>query len=60
VGLPIPPGVIHRPRSDGDQPVEDFDGALYLAANPDVEAAGWNAAEHYLKHGRKEKRRLRP
>lgn len=59
-GWPIPDGVINRPPPDGVQPVEDFDGPLYLAANPDVKAAGWNAAEHYLKHGRKEKRRLRP
>ena len=59
-GWPIPDSVINRPRVDGDQPVEEFDGNLYLEANPDVKAACWNPAEHYLKHGRKEKRRLRP
>jgi hypothetical protein len=59
-GFPIPDSVINRPRVDGDEPVEDFNGDLYLAANPDVKAAGCNPAEHYLKYGRKEKRRLRP
>lgn len=38
----------------------EFDPALYLAANPDVAAAGVNPAEHYLAHGMKERRRLRP
>ena len=37
-----------------------FDDALYLAANPDVAAAGVNASEHYLRHGFGERRRLRP
>jgi len=37
-----------------------FDGQAYLKANPDVAAAGVNPAEHYLKFGIKEKRRLRP
>jgi hypothetical protein len=37
-----------------------FDPALYLQANPDVAAAGVDAATHYLQHGRREKRRLRP
>lgn len=38
----------------------DFDAAQYLAANPDVAAAGMPAAEHYLKHGFHEGRKLRP
>ena len=38
----------------------EFDPVLYLAANPDVAANGANPFEHYLRYGRKEKRRLRP
>lgn len=38
----------------------DFSAAEYLAANPDVAAAGMDAAEHYLSHGRFEHRRLKP
>jgi hypothetical protein len=37
-----------------------FDPEQYLAANPDVAAAGDNPFEHYLRHGRFERRRLRP
>ena len=37
-----------------------FDPVLYLLANPDVAAAGADPAQHYLEHGRREKRRLRP
>ena len=36
-----------------------FDPVLYLLANPDVAAAGVDPANHYLQHGRGEKRRLR-
>jgi hypothetical protein len=36
-----------------------FDTELYLAANPDVAAAGMPALEHYLRHGKHEKRPLR-
>ncbi len=39
---------------------EPFDPVLYLLANPDVAAAGVNPAQHYLQHGVREKRRLRP
>lgn len=38
----------------------DFNPADYLAANPDVAAAGEDPVEHYLRHGFREKRRLRP
>ena len=38
----------------------DFDPALYLAANPDVAAAGADPVAHYLKFGRREGRKLRP
>lgn len=37
-----------------------FDAQAYLVANPDVAAAGVNPAEHYLRFGLKEKRRLKP
>jgi hypothetical protein len=36
-----------------------FDATLYLKANPDVARAGVDAAEHYLRYGRKEGRSLR-
>jgi hypothetical protein len=32
----------------------------FIDVNPDVAANGANPFEHYLRHGRKEKRRLRP
>ena len=35
----------------------DFIGDVYLKLNPDLAAAGVNAAEHYLSHGRLENRR---
>lgn len=37
----------------------DFDAAAYLNANPDVEAAGVDAFEHYVRHGQSEGRPLR-
>lgn len=37
-----------------------FDPKLYLAANPDVAAAGMDAWLHYALHGKGEKRPLRP
>jgi SAM-dependent methyltransferase len=39
---------------------EDFDERLYLLANPDVASAGVNPKYHYLEHGRREGRKLRP
>lgn len=39
---------------------DNFDPALYLAANPDVAAAKVNPAQHYLMNGIKERRKLRP
>ena len=41
-------------------PREEFDAAAYLAANPDVAAAGVDAYRHYVSHGVAEGRRLRP
>ena len=37
-----------------------FNAADYLAANKDVKESGTNPYEHYLKYGRREKRKLRP
>ena len=39
---------------------EGFSAADYLAANPDVAAAGVDAQEHYQMFGRREKRPLKP
>lgn len=39
---------------------DTFDAELYLLANPDVAAANIDPALHYLRHGRSEKRKLRP
>jgi phytanoyl-CoA dioxygenase PhyH len=38
---------------------EDFDPSGYLKANPDVAAAGWNPAKHWMKFGYREGRRWR-
>jgi hypothetical protein len=38
----------------------DFSPALYLAANPDVEAAGVDPVAHYLEFGALESRKLKP
>ncbi|MBD8564051.1 phytanoyl-CoA dioxygenase family protein [Oxalobacteraceae sp. CFBP 8763] len=37
-----------------------FDPQLYLLANPDVAAAGVDPEQHYLQHGKRERRPLRP
>ena len=37
-----------------------FDGAAYLALNPDVAAAGWPALKHYLMRGQLEGRQVGP
>lgn len=39
---------------------EDFDPALYLAANHDVAASGADPVQHFLMYGWREKRPLRP
>lgn len=44
----------------GHDPGPGFDSAYYLAANPDVAAAGINPVSHYLRHGRDEGRSPRP
>lgn len=51
--------LIARPATPGGLP-EDFDAAGYYILNPDVAAAGEDAALHYLKHGFEEGRRYRP
>jgi hypothetical protein len=38
---------------------DDFDADAYLHLNPDVERSGANPAEHFLAHGRHERRRYR-
>lgn len=58
-GHQIPPAFI-RASQPGGQGWHDFDAALYLAANPDVAAANANPFQHYLNHGIKEGRKLRP
>ncbi|MGI4779704.1 MAG: rhamnan synthesis F family protein [Janthinobacterium lividum] len=35
----------------------DFVGSVYLKLNPDLQAAGVDAAEHFLSHGQRENRR---
>jgi capsular polysaccharide biosynthesis protein len=44
----------------GHNPSAAFDTARYLAANPDVAAAGINPLVHYLRHGRAEGRTAFP
>jgi hypothetical protein len=48
-----------KPTLPPELPAE-FDPQLYLDTNPDVAAAGMDPADHYLKHGKSEGRRLRP
>jgi hypothetical protein len=38
----------------------EFSSELYLAANPDVKAAGVDPITHYLQFGAREGRKLRP
>lgn len=42
--------------ASGHDPGPDFDGAFYLAGNPDVAEAGIHPLLHYLRHGRAEGR----
>jgi hypothetical protein len=61
-GHDIPQSYVEASRGGNmawQEMLADFDADAYLAANPDVAAAGVNPAEHYLMHGIKEKRRLR-
>jgi glycosyltransferase involved in cell wall biosynthesis len=44
----------------GIDPAVWFDATFYLDANPDVQAAGVNPFEHYLRHGRFENRHPLP
>lgn len=61
-GHPVPERFIEASTPGQTQWKEEqpFDPALYLLANPDVAAAGVDAATHYLQYGRREQRRLRP
>jgi hypothetical protein len=51
--------VIGGEALDSEKLPEDFDANRYLQLNPDVAAAGHDAAEHYQKHGRSEGRAYR-
>jgi hypothetical protein len=59
-GRALAPAFVAATRSGSELWKYAFDAALYLEANPDVKAAGVNAAEHYLMHGFYEGRKLRP
>lgn len=62
-GFAVPERFTRLVSTTGQQPDFDdleFDCELYLRANPDVAAAGMNPAEHYLRYGIKEKRKMRP
>lgn len=39
---------------------DDFDAQQYLLANTDVADAGLDAAQHYIRYGKREGRNLRP
>ncbi len=59
---PTKPGVrqlLKRFRSPSADLPPGFDAAAYLKANPDVAAAGVDAAEHWLEFGRREGRSIR-
>ncbi|NHN87601.1 hypothetical protein GOB81_03000 [Acetobacter sp. LMG 1627] len=45
---------------EGRNPNPYFDIRDYLAANPDVEAAGINPFEHFVFYGSADRRRLKP
>ncbi|MGE0789842.1 MAG: phytanoyl-CoA dioxygenase family protein [Sandaracinaceae bacterium] len=68
-GEPVPAAYAGRPlaqdfvRQVTAQPPElptGFDAALYLEANPDVAEARVDPAQHWLTHGKREGRKLRP
>lgn len=56
----VPQGFVDACSTAGGHEFENFDGELYLKANPDVAAAGVNPYEHFMKNGRREKRRWQP
>ena len=58
-GEDVPQNFIEAARGGLWQALGGFDAQAYLAANPDVAKAGVNAAEHFLMHGFRERRRLR-
>jgi hypothetical protein len=59
LGREVPAAFIESVRPPVKRLPEGFDAAEYLAANPDVAAAGADAAAHWLSFGWKEGRRLR-
>lgn len=57
-GLPLEDEAGEQPSMPPSSPPPGFDGKSYLLANPDVAAAGVDAADHYLRHGWREGRPL--
>lgn len=55
---PPPPPVVRKSASARARP--EFDADFYLAIYPDIAAAGVDAHDHYVKHGRAEGRLGRP
>jgi hypothetical protein len=59
-GGPIAPEFVAAAEPEMMRLLRTFDSARYLAANPDVAAAGVDAFDHYVRHGRREGRKLAP
>ncbi|MEZ5967269.1 MAG: phytanoyl-CoA dioxygenase family protein [Planctomycetota bacterium] len=62
LGHLVPAAVIERSMTSGslEEKLARFDAALYLAANPDVKRSGVDPRQHYMQHGFREGRPLRP
>jgi hypothetical protein len=60
VGSDVPFSVISALSPERQKQIREFDPSLYLAANPDLVSASVNPYEHFVKHGYRELRRLRP
>ncbi len=59
-GWPVPEHFIQAVKSQQPDGPYHFDSVAYLLANPDVAAAGVDPLQHYLEHGHRERRRLKP
>ncbi len=60
LGDAVPEKFVERVAPRAAPPAPEFDNGLYLAANPDVARAAADPWLHYLIHGKKEGRKLRP
>lgn len=60
IGEAVPEKFVKQVAPQALPPPPEFHGALYLSANPDVARAGADPWLHYLIHGKKEGRPLRP